>query len=221
MSAPAYHPRVASSPVSLRYEALPFPPGTSPFCIKGIFYRGNIEYIERAIPGGLSKVLGLIRDPALRSFFEQPFIASSWYDIFPLAAIAYPCAELSDKTHEVYLRDRASHQAEEQGATTYRSLLALTSPAAVALKLPRLAAQLYNFGAIEVREVGPQRVEVIRTGLPMPLVSWYVPGTEAYVKTALALSGASKPRVQTSAYRAQGKLHGLSVGSVCQTFSWE
>ena len=207
--------------MSLRYEALPFPPGTSPFCIKGIFYRSNIEYAERVIPGGFAKVLGLIRDPVLRSFFEQPFTASSWYDIFPLAVIAYPCAELSDKTHEAYMRDRASYEAEEQGATTYRSLLALTSPAAVAVKLPLLGAQLYNFGTTDAREVGPRRVEVVRSGLPMPLVSWYVPSAEAYVKTALGLSGASKPRAQTSAYRLQGKLHGLSVGSVCHTFSWE
>lgn len=207
--------------MSLRYEALPFPPGTSPFCIKGLFYRGNIEYIERTIPGGLAKVLGLVRDPALRSFFEQPFIASSWYDIFPLAAIAYPCAELSDKPYEVYLRDRARYQAEQQGVTTYRVLGTLTSPAAVALKLPLLAARIYNFGTLEVREVGPQQVEVVRSGLPRPLVSWYVPGTEAYVKTALELSGAHKARAQSSAYRIQGKLHGLSVGSVCHTFSWE
>ena len=199
----------------------PVPPGKSPFCVKGIFHRGNIEYIERAIPGGLAKVLGTLRDPALRSFFEQPFIASSWYDIFPLAAIAYPCAELSSKTYEVYLRDRARYQAEQQGATTYRSLLTLTSPSAVALKLPLLASQLYNFGATEAREVGPRKVEVVRSGLPFSLASWYVLGTETYVTTALSLSGATKPRARTSPYRTDGKLHGLSVGSVCHTFSWD
>jgi hypothetical protein len=207
--------------VSLRYEALPFPPGKSPFCVKGILHRGNIAYIEQAVPGGLTTVLGLVRDPALRAFFEQPFIASSWYDIFPLAAIAYPCAALCDKTFEVYMRDRAHYQAEQQGATTYRSLLTLTSPAAVALKLPLLAAQLHNFGTTEAREVGPRRVEAVRSGIPLPLVAWYVLSTETYVTTALSLSGARHPRVETSVFRYQGKEHGLSVGSICHTFSWE
>lgn len=205
----------------LNYDELPFPAGESPFCVKGIFHRGNLEYIQRVVPGGVPTVLAAIRDPKLRAFMEQPFVASSWYDIFPLIAVSYPCAELCRKSLEDYLALRAQYQAQQQGTSVYRSLLALTSPAAVALKLPLLAGQLYNFGTTEAREMGPNKVEVIRGEMPAQLLPWYVPGTESYVTTALRLHGAKNPDAQTSAFRYQGKQHGLVVGSVRHTFSWD
>jgi hypothetical protein len=202
-------------------DELPFPAGESPFCVKGIFHRGNIEYIERVVPGGLSAVLAAVRAPALRVFMEQQFIASSWYDIFPLVAISYPCAELCHETLEHYLRLRAQYQAEQQGAGVYRSLLALTSPAVVAVKLPLLAAQLYNFGTTEAREIGPREVEILRGEMPAALLPWYVPGTESYVVTALRMRGAKNPRARTSSFRYQGRQHGLVVGSVRHIVSWD
>jgi hypothetical protein len=200
---------------------LPFPPGQSPFHVKGVFHRGNIEYIESVVPGGLSTVLAAVRDPRLRAFMEQPFVASSWYDIFPLVAISYPCAELCHKTLERYLRRRAQYQAEQQGAGVYRSLLALTSPAVVAVKLPLLAAQIYDFGTTEAREIGSRQVEVVRGEMPALLLPWYVPGTESYLITALRLHGAKNPRAKTAPFRFQGKQHGLVVGSVRHLVAWD
>jgi hypothetical protein len=205
----------------LRSDELPFPAGEGPFCVKGIFHRGNIEYIERVVPGGLQAVLAAVRDPALRAFMEQPFVASSWYDIFPLVASSYPCAELCHKTLDSYLRQRAQYQAEQQGAGVYRSLLALTSPAVVAVKLPLLAAQLYKFGTTEAREIGPREVEIVRGEMPAALLPWYIPGTESYVLTALRMRGAKNPRAKTSSFRYQGKQHGLVIGSVRHVVSWD
>lgn len=205
----------------LNSEDLPFPPGQSPFRVKGVFHRGNIEYIEGVVPGGLAAVLDVVRDPLLRAFMAQPFVASSWYDIFPLVAISYPCAELCHKTVEHYLRRRAQYQAEQHGAGVYRSLLALTSPAVVAVKLPLLGAQVYDFGTTEAREMGAKQVEIVRGEMPAVLLPWYVPGTESYLITALRLRGARNPRAKTSAFRFQGKAHGLVVGEVRHLISWD
>ena len=38
------------------YEDLPFAPGSSPFHLKGIGYRGHVEYENAFIPGGASAV---------------------------------------------------------------------------------------------------------------------------------------------------------------------
>jgi glycerate-2-kinase len=119
------------------------------------------------------------------------------------------------------VRSRSYYQARQQGTTVYRSLLDLSSPAAVAMKLPVLAAQLYNFGTTEAREVGTNTVEVVRRGLPVRLMAWYAPGTEAYVTAALSMRGGKNVRAQSSALRVEGRQYGLTVGTLSHTFAWE
>lgn len=209
------------APSALDPENLPFPPGSSPFRVKGVFHKGNLDYLERVVPGGAAAVLARVASAPFRAFFEQPFVAASFYDVFPLAAISYPSADMCSQSLERFLTLRARYQAEQQATGVYRSLLALSSPSAVATKLPVLAAQLYDFGTTESREVGPRQVEVARGDLPALLMPWYVPGTEAYVVTALRLSGAKNPRASTSAYRHARIASGLSIGTVTHTFSWD
>jgi hypothetical protein len=186
-----------------------------------VFYRGSFEYIERAVPGGMRAVLGAIRSEGLRAFLEQPFVAATFYDVFPLVAIGYPSASLCGQPIDRFLRHRSRFQAEQQATTVYRSLLSLTSPAAIATKLPLLASQLYNFGTTGVQQTGASTVDVTRGGLPAELLPWYVPGTEAYLVTALRLSGAINPRVTTSAFRPDRKEHGLITGALTHWLSWQ
>lgn len=189
--------------------------------MKGVFYRGSFEFIERVVPGGVRAVLGLIRSQALRAFLEQPFVAATFYDVFPLVALGYPSASLCGQPIERFLRHRSRFQAEQQATTVYRSLLSLTSPAAIATRLPLLASQLYNFGTTEVQQTGPSTVEVLRGGLPVELLPWYVPGTESYLVTALRLSGAINPRVTTSALRPDRRVNGLMTGALSHWLSWQ
>jgi hypothetical protein len=211
----------SSAPAALDPENLPFPAGASPFRVKGVFHKGNLDYLERVVPGGVSVVLSRVKNKAFREFFEQPFVAASFYDVFPLAAICTVGAALCSMSPERFLTLRARYQAEQQATGVYRSLLTLTSPSMVATKLPLLAAQLYDFGTTEAHEVGPGCVEVVRGETPALLLPWYIPGTEAYVVTALRLSGAKNPRASTSAFRFQRAAFGLPTGVVTHTFQWE
>ena len=209
------------APTTPEHETLPYRPGESPFRVKGVFYRGSVEYIERTVPGGVRAVLGAIQGEALRGFLEQPFVAATFYDVFPLVALGYPSASLCGQPIDRFLRHRSRFQAEQQATTVYRSLLSLTSSAAIATKLPLLASQLYNFGTTEVEQTGPSTVEVRRGGLPVELLPWYVPGTESYLVTALRLSGAINPRVTSSAFRPDKKEHGLMTGALTHWLSWQ
>jgi hypothetical protein len=60
--------RMPSAPED--YEALPFPPGSSPFRIKGVAYRGHVDYAASFIPGGERAVIEGFRDAA-RAFREE------------------------------------------------------------------------------------------------------------------------------------------------------
>jgi hypothetical protein len=202
------------------YEELPFSPDQSPFRVKGVFHRGNLEYIDQVVPGGVEAALGSLRDERLRSFFRQPFLASQWYDVFPLVAISYPCARLCGKLLSEYLRARSRYQAEQQRSGIYRQLLDLRSPSAIAMRLPLIAEQLYDFGSTCVREVGENTVEVERGGMPASLMSWYIPGTETYIATALEASGATWAKARTTPFSPTGTSHGLEIGTVRHVFSW-
>ncbi|MFX8036069.1 hypothetical protein ABTK80_20910, partial [Acinetobacter baumannii] len=71
-----------------------------------------------------------------------------------------------------YLKLRASFQAEKDLSGVYRFLLKLASPEMVALKLSRVATQIFEFGDTTVHRVAPNRIEGAFYGLPISLVEW-------------------------------------------------
>src|SRR6185503_16213809 len=74
-------------------EPLPFPPGESPFHIKGEFYRQLCEWIsfhDARCQGGVTRVL---EREGLRAFAGQAFLSSAFYDILPLPRIVMAVAE--------------------------------------------------------------------------------------------------------------------------------
>ena len=60
---------------------LPFPPGQSPFHIKGQFYIQTMRALQR-----IDKPLVALLPDDLRAFCSQEFLASQWYDVLPFHA---------------------------------------------------------------------------------------------------------------------------------------
>src|SRR5690606_12713961 len=52
-------------------RSLRYPPGESPFHVKGIAYRGHLEYVEAHVPGGVDAMKAAFPDPAVAAFFDQ------------------------------------------------------------------------------------------------------------------------------------------------------
>ena len=106
-------------------KPLPCRPGESPFKIKGGAYRGHLDYVAEQVPGGVEEMLRGFRDPALAEFFQQKFLASTFYDILPLVVAGYVCARQARKSFSEFVRVRSRYPAERDVSGIYRMLIKL------------------------------------------------------------------------------------------------
>ncbi len=189
-------------------KALPFAPGTSPFRVKGTAYRGHLDYVARVLPPGLERMLAKTDDPQMTAFYRQHFLASSLYDVFPLAWAGVVCAQLAGVPYLDFVRKRTLDQARNDLGGIYRVILALASPNAVAQRLPGLVGQYFDFGSAHVEKDERGHVIVARTGVPVPLVPWYEAVTDAYCGVVLSRAGAKNLRLGTRRVLAVAK-HGI------------
>ena len=86
-------------------------PGASPFKIKGMAYRGHLDYVARKIDGGLEAFAGATEseDPKLRAFFfDQNFVPSAFYDILPLVIAGIICGKMTGKRFLDFVHERDS-----------------------------------------------------------------------------------------------------------------
>jgi len=192
-------------------EALPFPAGSSPFHVKGVAYLGHVDYAEKHIPGGAHAVAAAMRDPALREFFERKFLAASWYDVFPMVPVWHACAKLLHQNPTDFLRERMRYQAESDIHGVYRFLLKLASAKSIALRLPRVMQQYFDFGVSESNVVAPGLVRATVSGVPELIVPWFRLAGETYTVIALELAGVAFVQVRRLPVSPAGEAHGVRV----------
>lgn len=193
-------------------KPLPFRPGEGPFRIKGVAYRGHLDYVAEQVPGGVEEMLRGFRDPALATFFGQKFLPSTFYDIIPLVVAGYVCARQSRQSFSEFVRVRSRYQAKQDLGGIYRVLLKLVSPMHAIERLPALQAQYLDFaanGAIEV--LAPKRVVMRCTGLPAMLAGWYTIVNETYIDVVLTAAGARNVLVRTAPHQPDGKIEGVDA----------
>ncbi len=206
------------SPVD--YEDLPFPAGTSPFRIKGTAYIGHLDYAETQIPGGQAAIVAELRDPKLRDFFRQQFLASSWYDILPMLPLGAATARLVGMPLDDFLRYRTRLQAERDVRGVYKMLLQFVSVEALALRIPRIASTYYDFGTADSSVVAPGHVESRRTGVPEFILPWHNPVTETFMERVISLGGGKSPSVKVTGVERDGTAHGVRLAAVTFTCRW-
>ncbi len=202
------------------YEVLPFPPGAGPFHVKGVAYRGHLEYVEAFLPGGVAACSEAIHDEALRRFWDQRFLAASWYDVFPLVSIGFTCARLLGQPVDGFLRVRSRYQAEQDINGVYKMMTRLASAEAVTSRLTRLVASYFDFGDNDVRTVSPKHVEATRRGVPSMVAAWSQPILETYIDYALSINGAKDPRVASRPFKRDGVSHGVETVTMSIEISW-
>ena len=134
----AYDPRVAElveiQPASdgglAELLVAPFSPGEAPFRIKGNAYRGHMSYVDSYVPGGRAAhaeslcSLSRERGEGLARYFEQNFLASAWYDVYPLALAGAACGHLTGEDFLSFVYSRSCAQAREDIGGVHRFLLA-------------------------------------------------------------------------------------------------
>jgi hypothetical protein len=203
------------------YEKLPYPAGSSPFKIKGNAYREQIEFTNINVAGGMRAAVAALNDLRQREFFSQPFMASSFYDVYPLVVMAHTCARLNGITFTDLVKARVRHQASKDLSGVHRMILRLVSPETIATRLPQLTAQYFNFGTGRISKQETGRVEAVRGGVPEGLVDWYgIVGT-SYVVCAMEINGTKNPKARLLPPQKEGKAHGLDLYTMTFEFRWE
>src|SRR5262245_15485300 len=92
---------------------LPFPPGKSPFRMKGNAYRNAKDFHERVVPGGVAAVAAALGDNAMRDFYLQPFLVGGWYDALPVLLCTRTAAKLRGQSGPEFLSESGRNMAEK------------------------------------------------------------------------------------------------------------
>jgi hypothetical protein len=193
------------------HQGLPFAAGTSPFHVKGVAYQGHVAWADNVVPGGARAVAEGFRDPSLRAFFAQHFLAASWYDVFPMVAVWHRCAELLQQPPNDFLRMRTRHQAMRDIPGVYQFILKLASAEAVALRVPRVVQRYFDFGTTEAGVVGRGLVQAVVRSVPTLLVPWLRIVGETYLQVALELAGVTFAQFRRLPVTAGGEDHGVPL----------
>jgi len=198
----------------------PYSPGTSPFQIKGNAYQGHLDYTKDEIPGGVEKMMTLLPSDALREFFGQRFLTSSFYDVFPLAIAGVACGKMAGTSFLDFVRRRASWQAEADLNGVYKALLHFASARLVIGRLPQMAKMIFNFGQVscEVNEKG--RSVMAWSGLPEPLGPWYGAVTEGYTEAVIGRTNTPGLVIRHLGMLPDGRRQNTDLVKLRYEFTW-
>jgi hypothetical protein len=206
---------------------LPYPPGNSPFHVKGSVYVGLRRRLDAELPGGLRRIVHRLGDPELEKFCLQAFLSNAWYDYFPLLLIARAAtiAHMKDtadkRSFEQVIEDDAAKHAESDLGGVYKILLRFTSPESAMRRQSYVLRQYYDFGAIEVQKLEEGLSELYVRGWPtigLPLLRAY---NCAFTHRIVVLSGGRDPHSEWGEVEPDGTMAGVDLGKVFVRTTWK
>ncbi len=201
-------------------EALPFPAGRCPYRIKGVAYRGQLEHIEATLEGGFARVAEHFPDPGYRRFYEQSFLPSVLYDVFPLVVSSAIVAKLTDKSFEEVVETRARFQAGRDLVGIYKMMLRLAPSTILAKRVPRVLGQYFDFAELESRAVGPGHVQTRVWNIPVELEPWFRICLESYCLVVIETGGAKAVKASAPRVRIHDERDGVQLSELLLDVSW-
>ncbi len=189
----------------------------SPFRAKGLAYRGVVRRLARR--HGENAWADLCKDEDTRRFLSQPFLAASWYDIFPMVQLCEMGAQLEGKRNDEFCREYAVAQAEEDLNGVYRALLTIISPEQAMRGVIKITKRYFDFGTAEILELSPGRCVARRGAIPMEIFDWYQPVAVAYIEAVMRAAGAMGLQV-TPSRGAEGRDRGYPVTDMLFSVRW-
>jgi hypothetical protein len=201
-------------------EPLPFPIGKSPFRCKGVNYRNFMAYLDVNFKGGAEGFVAGLRDPQMREFLSQPFLAASWYDALPMVPLAHDAGRELHVTSAQFARDLARFGVKRDAVGIYKVMLKFTTPETLLERSTITAKQYFDFVKSEYEKTGPQAARLRHTGVPALAASVYMNITEGFVETGLGMAGAKDVRQRWEKPASAGTAHGVPIVQLCRDISW-
>jgi hypothetical protein len=185
--------------------ALPFLPGTSPFLVKGSYYR---ELQERLVDW--DGIMGAVDDGAVREFGLQRFLATEWYDYLPVLLMARALGIYLDCPADQAIGDQAVKSARRQLSGIYKFVLSFASPEVGMRRMSNVYRHIYSFGRCEISISGDRAVSTYHEW-PLMMAWLYQVTTDAWVGALLGISGATSVRRAWSAPVPDGTRDGVDL----------
>jgi serine/threonine protein kinase len=206
-------------PSQLRAGArLPCPAGTSPFHIKGVFYRGLVENVKATI--GLDALCDSLDDESLRTFTRQTFLASTRYDVLPFLPLSNALARAHGVSLDAFVRSSTTAQARYDSKHVYKLIFDSAKPEDVATRVGRFNSQIYDFGEYTGHIPSPNHVVVEYAFIPKYLAPWFGPMHAAYADETLRLTGAKDVTLLSHVVTDAGEAHGVPLISFRSELRW-
>lgn len=210
-------------PVTTRYlyceGPLPHAAGSSPFHIKGEFYRQMAPAVLHHDTQTGGEVTRLIQSEGLADFWGQDFLSSAMYDTLPLPRLVMAIAEARQRdVRELTLKmGKASVEGQMNGV--YANLLRPIAPHNFCGRFEQLIKHLYDFGPLTATPVeGGARV--VREGVPLCIAEWWSLITRAFAEIPLVAQGASDVSVEWRV-APSGRDRGVQCGTVIWDVRWK
>lgn len=200
----------------------PFPFGNGPFRIKGVAYVGQRKGLDKSWRGGFDGFMTVLESesPELARFLQQPFLASSFYDVFGLAAISHYVSRMSSRPFADMVRRGAGVQMRRDLEGVYSFILNADSPKAALTRVVTVTNQYFDFSPIVVPELEEGSAILSRREFPLLLAAWYGPVAEGYFAASLESAGARGIQAEASIVATGTGPAGLEMGDFQLRATW-
>jgi hypothetical protein len=200
-------------------EPLPYPPGQSPFHIKGEFYRqqaASIAYHDGKSGGALTRIL---EREGLVEFALQPFLSSAMYDVLPLPRIVMAAAEARGRDVHEMTSGMGRAAVDGQMTGVYSRFLTRLTTANFCQRFDQVIGHFYDFGPVSLTPQ-PSGARLVRSGVPLCVAEWWSLVTVPFVVVPLTASGARDVAVEWR-IKPAGTDRGVPVADVEWQVRWQ
>jgi hypothetical protein len=178
-------------------------------------------FVEEHIPGGADAVGQALGEARMREFFSQMFVAAGWYDILPMVEISQVIGSVMGVDRLEYIRRSAMWHADLDMKGVYKAFAKFPSPEAVCRRFMSVHAQFYDFGKVELLDVGKNQVKSRIIGMPAILLQWWQPAAEWYIFVILKAAGAKNGKLVFQQPEPHGSQAGIDLVTVPSITSWD
>lgn len=193
------------------FERVPRPPGKSPFRVKGLAYKGLLHYAATRIDGGMAAVANSMRDPLLREYIVQPFLASTHYDFLPLVSASAAVAAMTNVPLETFAQSQGRAQAKYDAEHAYRAFIQGRSIEDFPARFRLIATRYYDFGEWEASSFSKGTLTFVEKGLPAWSIPWFSPLQSGYISTLVHLISRKEASVTVYPTRRDSSIEGMQT----------
>jgi hypothetical protein len=180
-----------------------------------------LDFVARNVPGGIKCHNEAFGDPRLATFFEQSFLASTWYDVYPLVRAGSVCADLLGLTLPQLLRARGKDQVARDLTGVYGFLARFASQRLVARGVVDAVERYFEFAVARSEQVNATHVRTYISGVPEELAEWMAALAQSYSEATFEHVGAHDVRVRVQRLPCNDRKNGVPLAEIVVDIRWD